>query len=157
MNKKIVGQAKLSKTLAKARARGKKVVFTNGCFDIIHAGHVKYLADAKKKGDILVIGLNSDKSVRAIKGPSRPLNIENDRAKVLAALESVDFVTIFGEPTPEELIKKLKPDVLIKGGDWKIKDIVGGDFVRSRGGKVTRIPFLKGRSTSSVIEKLLKL
>jgi rfaE bifunctional protein nucleotidyltransferase chain/domain len=157
MNKKILGQKKLAKILAKARAKGKRIVFTNGCFDIIHAGHVKYLDDAKKLGDILVIGMNSDKSVKALKGPSRPINSQDDRASVIAALEAVDFVTIFGEETPEALIKRLKPNVLVKGGDWKIKDIVGGDFVKSLGGKVARIPFLKGRSTSAIIKKLIRL
>lgn len=154
MDNKIVSQAKLAKILARARKNGKKAVFTNGCFDIIHAGHVKYLADAKRLGDILVIGLNSDKSVKRLKGPSRPVNIESDRAKVLAALESVDYVTKFCEDTPEKLIVKLSPDILVKGGDWKIDDIVGGDHVRSRGGRVVRIKFVKGRSTSSVIKKI---
>jgi rfaE bifunctional protein nucleotidyltransferase chain/domain len=155
--KKILGQKRLAAILARARARGKSIVFTNGCFDIIHAGHVKYLDDAKKLGDILVIGLNSDKSVKTLKGSSRPINSQDDRARVIAALEAVDFVTIFGEETPEALIKKLKPNVLVKGGDWKIKDIVGGDFVKSLGGKVARIPFLKGRSTSAIIGKIVKL
>jgi rfaE bifunctional protein nucleotidyltransferase chain/domain len=157
MQKKILNQKKLAQVLARARAKGKKIVFTNGCLDIIHVGHVKYLASAKRLGDILVMGLNSDKSVRKLKGPSRPINAEKDRATVLAALESVDFVTAFGEDTPEKLIKMLRPDILVKGGDWKIKDIVGGDFVKSRGGKVISIPFVKGRSTSSVIMKIRKL
>jgi D-glycero-beta-D-manno-heptose 1-phosphate adenylyltransferase len=157
MIKKILGQKKLASILARARAKGKRIVFTNGCFDIIHVGHVKYLASAKKLGDILVIGLNSDKSVRKIKGPSRPVNTEKDRAIVMAALGSVDFITTFGEDTPEKLIKILKPDVLVKGGDWKIKDIVGGDFVKANGGKVVSIPFVKGRSTSSVIDKIKRL
>ncbi len=157
MDNKIVSQSKLAKILARAQKSGKKAVFTNGCFDIIHAGHVKYLADAKRLGDILVIGLNSDRSVKRLKGPSRPVNIEADRAKVLAALESVDYVTKFGEDTPEKLIRKLSPDILVKGGDWKIDDIVGGDHVRSRGGKVVRIKFVKGRSTSSVIKKIASL
>ena len=157
MNKKIVGKEKLAKILAKARARGRRIVFTNGCFDIIHAGHVKYLDSARKLGDVLVIGLNSDRSVRKLKGPSRPINPEKDRATVLAALAAVDYVTVFGEDTPGNLIKTLKPDVLVKGGDWKIKDIVGGVLVKSRGGKVISIPFVKGRSTSSVIKKIRKL
>jgi D-glycero-beta-D-manno-heptose 1-phosphate adenylyltransferase len=157
MDKKIVGQVKLAAILARARAKGKRIVFTNGCFDIIHVGHVKYLASARKLGDILVIGLNSDRSVRKLKGPSRPVNTEKDRAAVMAALESVNFITTFGEDTPEKLIKALKPDILVKGGDWKIKDIVGGDFVKERGGRVVSIPFVKGRSTSSVIDKIKKL
>lgn len=157
MLKKMIGQPGLSKILARARARGRKVVFTNGCFDIIHAGHVQYLNAAKRLGDILVIGLNSDKSVRKLKGAARPINTEKDRALVLSALGDVDYVTVFNEDTPEKLIRKLKPSVLVKGGDWKIKDIVGGDFVKSLGGRVVNIPFLKGRSTSSVIDKIRSL
>jgi rfaE bifunctional protein nucleotidyltransferase chain/domain len=157
MDRKIVGQTKLAAILARMRAKGKRVVFTNGCFDIIHVGHVKYLDRAKGLGDILVIGLNSDRSVRKLKGRSRPVNSEKDRAEVLSALKSVDYVTIFGEDTPEKLIMKLRPDVLVKGGDWKVKDIVGGDFVKSLGGKVASIPFVKGRSTSSLIAKISRL
>ena len=157
MDKRILSSNLLSKLLSGAKARGKKVVFTNGCFDILHSGHIRYLDQAKKLGDILVIGINSDKSVKKLKGPSRPVNNQDDRAKVVSALRSVDFVTIFTEDTPEKLIKKLKPDVLVKGGDWKVKDIVGGDFVMSLGGKVKSLPFVKGRSTSSVLQKIAKL
>lgn len=144
----------LASILARARAGGERVVFTNGCFDILHPGHVAYLEKASKLGDILVIGLNSDRSVRALKGRGRPVNNERDRAYVLSALDFVDYITIFGEDTPEKLIRLLKPDILVKGGDWKMKDIVGGEFVKSRGGRVARIKFVKGYSTSSLIKKV---
>ena len=154
MDQKIVSQAVLAKVVKKLKAGNKKVVFTNGCFDILHVGHVDYLRKARRSGNVLIVALNSDASVRAIKGSSRPINKQADRAKVLAALYFVDYVTIFGDPTPEKLIKILKPDILVKGGDWKIKDIVGGDFVKSYGGKVLRIPFVSGYSTTSVINKM---
>jgi len=154
MISKLRSALPLSRILERSRSKGRKIVFTNGCFDILHPGHVSYLKRASDMGDILVVGLNSDSSVRAIKGRERPINKERDRAYVLSALSFVDYVTIFGEDTPERIIKKLKPDVLVKGGDWKAKDIVGGDFVRSRGGRVASIKFLKGYSTSSLIKKL---
>ena len=119
MNSKIITSKKLAKVLSRLRSKGKIIVFTNGCFDILHVGHVDYLSKAKASGDILVIGLNTDSSVKKIKGLTRPINKESDRAKVLSALYFVDYVTLFGKSTPEELIKQLKPDVLVKGGDWK--------------------------------------
>ena len=154
MTDKILSAKKLKYILERLRSKGKKIVFTNGCFDILHAGHVDYLSKAKRLGDILVVGLNNDLSVKKIKGKGRPINSQRDRAKVLASLCSVDYVTLFGEATPEKLIKELRPDILVKGGDWKIKNIVGSDFVISYGGKVKRIPFVKGLSTTSLIEKL---
>ena len=154
MISKLKSAAALSGILQKLRSKGRKVVFTNGCFDILHPGHVSYLERASRMGDVLVIGLNSDRSVKAIKGRGRPINMERDRAYVLSALSFVDYVVSFGEDTPERIIRKLKPDVLVKGGDWKLKEIVGGDFVRSRGGRVASIKFLKGYSTSSLIEKM---
>ncbi len=154
MKCKIKSPSSLSRTLDRLRSKGKRVVFTNGCFDILHSGHVSYLEKASHMGDILVIGINSDASVRAIKGRGRPINGERDRAYVLSALSFVDYVTVFGGNTPENLIRRLKPDVLVKGGDWKPKDIVGGDFVKSRGGRVASIRFLKGYSTSSLIKKM---
>ena len=154
MDGKIRKSADLGKALAGLRHKGKKIVFTNGCFDILHVGHVSYLDRARKLGDILVVGLNSDASVRAIKGSGRPINKQKDRAKVLSALSCVDFVTLFGEPTPEKLIKKLCPNILVKGADWQADAIVGGDFVKAMGGKVVRIPFVKGYSTTSVIHKM---
>lgn len=131
----------------------KKIVFTNGCFDIIHAGHVTYLEKARKLGDILIVALNTDASTRKLKGPTRPINPLKDRSKVMAALESVSFVTYFNEETPLTLITKILPAVLVKGGDYEIKKIVGYKEVIAHGGKVKTIPFLKGRSTSRMIKK----
>jgi rfaE bifunctional protein nucleotidyltransferase chain/domain len=136
------------------RRCGCKIVFTNGCFDILHAGHVRYLGKARSSGDRLIIGVNRDASIRGLKGSGRPVNHEKDRAEVLAALECVDYVVFFGEPTPEKLIHAIRPDILVKGGDWKKKDIIGAPFVESYGGKVRSIPLLKGRSTTSVIDKV---
>ena len=150
--KKIQDRKNLRKICAKLRKEGDKIVFTNGCFDIIHAGHVKYLEKAKKLGHVLIVGLNSDRSVSKIK-PGRPVNNEKNRAAVLAALEMVDYVTIFNEATPYELIKAVMPDVLVKGGDWKIKDIVGSDIAK----KTCSLPYLKGFSTTGIIEKILKV
>ncbi len=141
----------------KKKLKNKKVVFTNGCFDILHRGHVDYLDKAKKFGDILVVGLNSDKSVKRIKGGGRPINSESDRAFVLSGLESVDYIVIFNEDTPEKLITAIEPDVLVKGGDWKLKDIVGADFVKRRGGSVRRIRIVEGKSTTNVIDKIGKI
>ena len=136
------------------RREGKKVVFTNGCFDILHWGHVYYLQEARKLGDVLVVGVNSDSSIRRLKGPSRPINPLVDRMKVLAGLESVDAVISFSANTPLGLIKKIRPDVLVKGGDWPVDMIVGAKEVLSWGGRVITIPIQKGRSTSEVIEKI---
>lgn len=152
--KKIKKAAELARILKRLKSAGKKIVFTNGCFDILHVGHVTYLEKAQGLGDILVVGLNSDRSVREIKGSGRPVNKEKDRAKVLAALSFVDYVTIFDEPTPEELIRKLEPTILVKGGDWNANDIVGGNFVRSIGGRVATIPFINGYSTTSIINRM---
>ena len=151
---KLKSQAALARTAATLRSRGKKIVFTNGCFDILHPGHVKYLERAKRLGDVLVVGLNSDASVRAIKGKGRPVNSGRDRAVVLSALASVDYVTIFGDQTPDRLIRRLVPHIHAKGADWNTKDIVGADFVISRGGRVARIPFVKGHSTTSLIKRM---
>ena len=135
----------------------KKIVFTNGCFDILHKGHVSYLQKARKLGDALVVGINSDASVKRLKGPGRPVNSEKDRAFVLGALGCVDKVILFSEDTPEKLIRKVHPDVLVKGGDWKKKDVVGAPFVESYGGKVRLIPFVKGFSTTGLLGKIQKL
>lgn len=134
--------------------RSKKIVFTNGCFDLLHIGHVRYLQQAKSLGDLLVVGVNSDESVRRLKGPTRPLQVEQDRAEILAALGAVDFSIIFSEDTPLELIKKIKPNVLVKGGDWKVEQIVGSDFVLSYGGQVKSLQFVDGRSTTNIINKI---
>jgi rfaE bifunctional protein nucleotidyltransferase chain/domain len=130
------------------------VVFTNGCFDLIHAGHVRYLAAARSLGGALVVGLNGDASVRRLKGPSRPIIPENERAEILAAFECVDVVTIFDEETPLKLIEALTPDVLVKGGDWPLEAIIGREHVLSHGGRVLSLPLLEGRSTSSVISRI---
>ena len=134
--------------------RGKKIVFTNGCFDILHRGHVTYLNEAKKLGDILILGLNSDASVKKLKGPERPINNEEDRKFVLSQLKAVDFVEIFTEETPLNLIQTVRPQVLVKGGDWKADQIVGGKEVMSWGGQVFSLNFVNGYSTTSLIEKI---
>lgn len=154
MDTKIKSSAILAKTLARLRTGGKRIVFTNGCFDILHVGHIRYLAKAKSLGDVLVIGLNSDSSVKAIKGNARPINNEKERAEILSSLAFVDYVTIFDEATPEALIEKLKPHILVKGGDWRMRDIIGGDFVKREGGRVVSLPFVKGYSTSSLLKRL---
>jgi len=137
--------------------QGKKIVFTNGCFDLLHAGHIKYLEEAKKLGDILIVALNSDASVRRIKGPGRPLVSQKDRSCIVAALTSVDYVCLFGEATPIKVIRALRPDVLVKGADWKGKGIVGSEFVKSYGAKVATIKLIKGRSTTRLIKKIAKV
>ncbi|MBI2027347.1 MAG: D-glycero-beta-D-manno-heptose 1-phosphate adenylyltransferase [Deltaproteobacteria bacterium] len=130
------------------------VVFTNGCFDLIHIGHIRYLNEAKNLGSTLIVGLNSDKSVTKLKGSSRPLISHSHRAETLAALSCVDFITIFDEDTPYGLIKDLRPNILVKGGDWKIKDIVGSDLVLKSGGSVLSLPYVQGFSTTALIEKM---
>jgi D-glycero-beta-D-manno-heptose 1-phosphate adenylyltransferase len=151
---KVLGLPELETELTRAR-QNKKVIFTNGCFDLLHVGHVRYLKEAKSLGQILVLGLNSDASVRKLKGENRPLQNEQDRSEILAALECVDYVVIFSEDTPERLIQSVRPDVLVKGGDWKVENIVGGSFVQSYGGAVKSLPFVQGRSTSKIVEKIL--
>lgn len=149
---KILPPDKLKKVLAAHREKGRRIVFTNGCFDIIHAGHVRYLREARALGDLLVVGLNSDASVVRLK-PGRPVNNESQRAEVLAALEMVDYVALFTEDTPYELIKSLRPDVLVKGGDWKKEDIVGADMVP----EVHSLPFTEGMSTTDIISRIRSL
>jgi rfaE bifunctional protein nucleotidyltransferase chain/domain len=139
------------------RAAGRKIVFTNGCFDILHPGHIAYLEDAAACGDVLLVGLNSDDSVRRLKGPERPINPEGDRALLMAGLASVDYVTLFAEDTPLELISEVRPDVLVKGGDWPVDRIVGHELMFERGGEVYSLPFRAGYSTTSVIEKIKSL
>ncbi len=154
LTKKIISVSSLKKKLSGLRRSGKKIAFTNGCFDILHFGHVSYLATAKKAGRILVVGLNSDLSVKRLKGADRPVNNQLNRAGVLAGLSSVDFVVIFGEDTPERLIAELKPDILIKGADWKGKKIAGADSVLAHGGKVELIKYLDGLSTTNLLKKI---
>ena len=143
-------RAQLAAFVKKEKRTGKKIVFTNGCFDILHAGHVKSIEFAKSKGDILIIGLNSDTSIKRIKGPKRPINKQADRAIVLSALEAVDSVCIFSQDTPLELIKIVKPDILVKGADYKNKEVVGSEYA----GKVVLFSLLKGRSTTNLINKM---
>jgi len=154
MPDKIVTLATLTKILK--NRRGKKVVFTNGCFDILHYGHVAYLQKARSLGDILIVGVNSDSSVRGLKGKNRPLTSQNDRMRVLAALACVDYVVLFHNPTPLRLIKVLRPDILVKGKDWAVASIVGAREVLEAGGKVRTISYIKNRSTTGIIEKILK-
>ena len=156
MKNKIKITKELRPLLDILRATGKKIVFTNGCFDLIHTGHTRYLAKAKSLGDILIVAVNSDASVRRIKGDKRPINNEAERMETLAALESVDFVVIFHEPDPEWIISELQPDVLVKGGDWSIEKIIGRDIVEARGGKVISVGYIEGASTTEIIEKIVK-
>jgi len=137
------------------KADGRKVVFTNGCFDIIHSGHVDYLTKAKMMGDVLFVGINSDSSIKRIKGDKRPILDENERAFIVASLKAVDYVSLFDEDTPKELIGAIVPDVLVKGADWAIENIVGRDVVEANGGKVETIKFVNNQSTSNIIKKIL--
>jgi rfaE bifunctional protein nucleotidyltransferase chain/domain len=148
----ILNWDELKATVERLKAEGKKIVFTNGCFDLIHIGHIRYLKKAKKLGDILVIGLNSDRSVSLIK-PGRPVNPQNQRAEVLISLSMVDYVTIFDEETPYTLIKLLEPDILVKGGDWEKEDIVGSDIAK----ETLNLPYIEGVSTTEIIERIKKL
>ncbi|MCD6490644.1 MAG: D-glycero-beta-D-manno-heptose 1-phosphate adenylyltransferase [Thermodesulfobacterium sp.] len=154
---KIKNLDELKSIVQKRKEKGQVMVFTNGCFDILHAGHVHYLNSARALGDFLVVGLNSDKSVKKIKGVLRPVNFEKERAYVLAGLECVDYVVFFDEETPEKLIKSLKPDILVKGADWEEDKIVGASYIKSYGGKVKRISFEFDTSTTKIIEKILKI
>jgi len=149
----IISRLVLADVCQELRLADKKIVFTNGCFDILHAGHVTYLDEAKMLGDVLVIGLNTDASVRRLKGEHRPVNDEHDRAIVISALKSVDYVVLFDEDTPLELITLLKPDIIVKGGDYTPETIIGADFVRQNGGKVVVIPLVAGKSTTAIIQK----
>ena len=149
---RVQNVAALKKTLLRLKKRGKKIVFTNGCFDLLHPGHIKIFKEAKAKGDVLVVGINSDASVRRIKGKTRPVLDQWARAQNVSSLRPVDYVVLFEEETPYELMKELKPDYLVKGGDWKKKDIVGRDLVK----KVFRVNVLRKYSTSRMIKKILR-
>lgn len=155
--KKIVSLQHLKKQIPNIRRKGKTIVFTNGCFDIIHAGHVRYLKKAKALGDILIVGLNSDISVHKIKGDKRPIVPQKERSEILSAFEVVDYVILFNESTPIRLIKTIMPDVLVKGADWTNQEIIGADIVKAANGKVVRIRLVKGKSTTNIISKILKL
>ncbi len=139
-----------------ARAQGKTIVFTNGVFDVLHPGHIRYLADARRQGDLLIVGINSDRSVQAIKGPDRPIFPEHERAEVLSALACVDAVCVFDEADPHAIISALQPDVLVKGADWAADAIIGRDVVEARGGHVVRITFAEGYSTTGILERIRK-
>ena len=149
--KKVIDRKDIKKISVKLRAERRKIVFTNGCFDILHIGHVRYLQHAKRLGDVLIIGLNSDRSVAGIK-PGRPVNSEKSRAEVLAALAVVDYVVVFPEKTPYNLIKAVKPDILVKGGDWKKEEIIGSDVAK----ETYSLPYVKGISTTKIIEKIIR-
>jgi rfaE bifunctional protein nucleotidyltransferase chain/domain len=154
---KVKQLAELKPERDRLRASGKKVVFTNGCFDLLHPGHTRYLEAARALGHFLIVGVNTDRSVRVIKGAGRPVQEEATRAEILSALECVDAVILFDEETPYNLIRELAPDVLVKGGDWEEDEIVGADLVKQAGGKVRRIPYVEGFSTSRLIKRILEL
>ncbi len=157
MEEKIKDLQELKGIVDRAKKEKKAVVFTNGCFDLLHIGHVRCLKEAKKYGDILIVAINSDSSVKALKGEKRPIFTEKERAEILASLEFVDFVIIFDELDPYTLISTLKPDVLVKGGDWPYEAIVGREILESYGGRVIRVPEIEGFSTTRIIDKILKL
>jgi rfaE bifunctional protein nucleotidyltransferase chain/domain len=157
MHNKIKTVQELRPLLDILRAAGREIVFTNGCFDLIHTGHTRYLANAKSFGDLLIVAVNSDASVRGIKGEKRPINTGADRMETLAALEAVDYVVLFNEPDPRRTIEELQPDVLVKGGDWPIEKIIGRDIVEAGGGKVISVGYIEGASTTGIIEKILKM
>jgi len=156
MKQKIIGEKGLLRIIKNLKTRGKRIVFTNGCFDLLHIGHIRYLEKARTLGDILVVGVNSDSSVRILKGPKRPILPAKERAEILSGLGCVDYITIFNEQDPLKLITSLHPHVLVKGGDWTKEQIVGGDVVERSGGKVVIISFVKGTSTSNLIGTILK-
>lgn len=155
-NKKIKNCMQLKKIVSQVKKKNKKIAFTNGCFDLLHVGHIEYLKSAKKMADILIVALNTDTSIRKIKGPARPIMKLKDRQRIIAALESVDYVTSFSESTPLSLIRKLKPDLIIKGADWKVKDIVGKNFVAAYGGRAVNVKYQKGYSTAGILEEISK-
>ncbi|MBM4308214.1 MAG: D-glycero-beta-D-manno-heptose 1-phosphate adenylyltransferase [Deltaproteobacteria bacterium] len=156
MKEKIKTREAISQTIENLKSNGKRIVFTNGCFDILHVGHIRYLEKARSLGDILVVGLNSDRSVRTIKGPERPILPEQERAEILSGLWCVDYITLFNEPIPLELITSIKPHVLVKGGDWTKETTVGKEVVEGSGGEVVILPFVEGSSTTNIIETILK-
>lgn len=154
LQKIAAGPAAMQARLEEWRRENRKIVFTNGCFDILHAGHFTYLMQAAALGDRLVVALNTDASVKRLKGPSRPVNPQDARALAMASLEAVDMVVFFGEDTPLEILQEIRPDVLVKGGDYRVEDIVGYDLLRSYGGRVTTLPFVDGYSTTGIIAKM---
>ncbi len=153
---KIVDSNKIKNIAEQLKDDGKTIIFTNGCFDILHAGHVRYLQAARELGDCLILGLNSDQSVRTLKGPTRPINNQDDRAEVLSALSAVDYVVIFEEPTAENLIAQIKPNIYVKGGDYNVKDLPEATIVAQHGGQTILIPEVPGKSSSNIIKKIAK-
>jgi len=153
---KLTRLDELTEIAKRIKKEGKRIVFTNGCFDLLHLGHIRYLKEARRLGDILIIGLNSDNSVRSLKGKDRPLVKEKDRAEILSTLEMVDYIVIFDEVTPKNLIDRIIPHILVKGGDWRKEEVVGKDTVEAQGGEVVIIPEVKGYSTSTLITKIQK-
>jgi D-beta-D-heptose 7-phosphate kinase/D-beta-D-heptose 1-phosphate adenosyltransferase len=151
---KLKSSAEIVATAAEARKKGLTVVFTNGCFDLLHRGHVHILRQAKAAGDLLIVAINSDRSVTTIKGPGRPVMPQTDRVELIAAMEMVDYVVVFDEPEPTKLIDAIKPNVLAKGGDWKMEEVVGADIVKRDGGRIVLIPYLQGFSTTEIIERI---
>jgi D-beta-D-heptose 7-phosphate kinase/D-beta-D-heptose 1-phosphate adenosyltransferase len=156
MKGKIKTREELQRLIHNLKRSGKRIVFTNGCFDILHVGHVRYLEQAKSLGDVLVVGINSDRSVRGLKGPRRPILPVEERGEILSGLGSTDYITVFDEPTPFELISFLQPDVLVKGGDWTPEQVVGREFVEGSGGRVVILPFVEGSSTTNIIDVILE-
>jgi D-glycero-beta-D-manno-heptose 1-phosphate adenylyltransferase len=154
VREKVQSRDQIKAAAARAKIEGKKIVFTNGCFDLLHVGHLRLLAEAKKLGDVLLVALNSDRSVREIKGAGRPILPERERAELIAALEMVDYVTLFDEPDPLNLLREVRPDVLVKGGDWAEDKVVGRELVEGWGGKVAVVPYLADHSTTDIIEKI---
>lgn len=150
----IVNRQEIKELVKKLKRDGKKIVFTNGCFDLIHKGHIYLIKESRKLGDVLVIGLNSDLSVKKLKGEKRPVLKEQDRSFIINHIKGVDYVVLFDEETPEKLIMEIEPDVLVKGGDYKEEEIVGAEFVKKKGGEVVVIPYLEGFSTSEIIKKI---
>ncbi len=156
MKQKIKARKELLRIIKDLRAKGKRIVFTNGCFDLLHIGHIRYLEEAKALGDVLVVGVNSDSSVRKLKGPQRPILPEEERTEILSGLGCVDYITLFDEIDPLKLITSLQPNVLVKGGDWTKEQTVGREVVERSGGEVVILPFVQGASTSNLIETILK-
>lgn len=154
MSGKLKSLEEIKAVVVDARANGKKVAFTNGCFDLLHRGHVHVLREARASADLLIVGINSDQSVKQIKGPARPVLPESDRCELLGAMEMVDFVVLFNEPDPRDLISAIRPDVLVKGGDWNAEKIIGADSVEAAGGRVVVVPYIKGFSTTEIIERI---
>ncbi len=156
MKEKIKEREELQRIIKGLKIKGKRIVFTNGCFDLLHVGHVRYLEQAKSLGDVLDVGINGDRSVQDLKGPRRPILPVEERAEILSGLGCIDYITVFDEPTPFELISVLQPNVLVKGGDWTREKIVGGEVVEGAGGEVVTIPFVEGSSTTNIIETILE-